>query len=207
MPRRYWRLPDSVRASFPSGAEPWHRCRHDRQRRPRRPSIRSTGWSSWAPHSQGCEQQKRSDSTTSPRRSWSSATRCIGPTTGRRCRRNCCPASGNPTGSTSVNPTCSTTSTSSGVSARSLGASTSPVANSRLADGSVLGFDGLVIATGAHPRRLSGQETFDHVHELRTLDDSLRLRERDRRRWTSCRRDRCRIHRARGGRHRQDTRQ
>ncbi len=45
-----------------------------------------------------------------------------------------------------------------------------------LADGSVLGFDGLVIATGAHPRRLSGQESFDHVHELRTLDDSLRLR-------------------------------
>ena len=45
-----------------------------------------------------------------------------------------------------------------------------------LADGSVLGFDGLVIATGANPRRLSGQESFDHVHELRTLDDSLRLR-------------------------------
>jgi len=46
-----------------------------------------------------------------------------------------------------------------------------------LADGSVLDFDGLVIATGAHPRRLAGQETFDHVHELRTLDDSLRLRD------------------------------
>ena len=46
----------------------------------------------------------------------------------------------------------------------------------RLADGSVLGFDGLVIATGAHPRRLAGQDTFDHVHELRTLDDSLQLR-------------------------------
>ena len=46
----------------------------------------------------------------------------------------------------------------------------------RLADGSVLGFDGLVIATGAHPRRLAGQDTFDHVHELRTLDDAMRLR-------------------------------
>jgi NADPH-dependent 2,4-dienoyl-CoA reductase/sulfur reductase-like enzyme len=46
----------------------------------------------------------------------------------------------------------------------------------RLADGSVLGFDGLVIATGARPRRLAGQDTFDHVHELRTLDDALRLR-------------------------------
>ena len=45
-----------------------------------------------------------------------------------------------------------------------------------LADGSVLGFDGLVIATGARPRRLAGQETFAHVHELRNLDDSLRLR-------------------------------
>ena len=45
-----------------------------------------------------------------------------------------------------------------------------------LADGSVLGFDGLVIATGARPRRLAGQDSFDHVHELRTLDDSLRLR-------------------------------
>ena len=45
-----------------------------------------------------------------------------------------------------------------------------------LADGSVLGFDGLVIATGAHPRRLAGQHTFDHVHELRTLDDALQLR-------------------------------
>jgi NADPH-dependent 2,4-dienoyl-CoA reductase/sulfur reductase-like enzyme len=45
-----------------------------------------------------------------------------------------------------------------------------------LADGSVLGFDGLVIATGAHARRLAGQDTFDHVHELRTLDDALGLR-------------------------------
>ncbi|HSP29267.1 MAG TPA: FAD-dependent oxidoreductase [Ilumatobacteraceae bacterium] len=45
-----------------------------------------------------------------------------------------------------------------------------------LADGTVLGYDGLVIATGARPRRLSGQHTFDHVHELRTLDDALRLR-------------------------------
>ena len=45
-----------------------------------------------------------------------------------------------------------------------------------LADGSVLGFDGLVIATGAHPRRLAGQDSFEHVHELRTLDDALRLR-------------------------------
>lgn len=45
-----------------------------------------------------------------------------------------------------------------------------------LADGSVLGFDGLVIATGAHPRRLADQDAFDHVHELRTLDDAIGLR-------------------------------
>ncbi len=45
-----------------------------------------------------------------------------------------------------------------------------------LSDGSTLEFDGLVIATGAHPRRLPGQESFSHTHELRTLDDSLRLR-------------------------------
>jgi NADPH-dependent 2,4-dienoyl-CoA reductase/sulfur reductase-like enzyme len=45
-----------------------------------------------------------------------------------------------------------------------------------LTDGSVLGFDGLVIATGAHPRRLADQDAFDHVHELRTLDDALGLR-------------------------------
>jgi 3-phenylpropionate/trans-cinnamate dioxygenase ferredoxin reductase subunit len=46
-----------------------------------------------------------------------------------------------------------------------------------LADGEALGFDGLVIATGARPRRLAGQDRFDHVHELRTLDDSLGLRD------------------------------
>lgn len=39
-----------------------------------------------------------------------------------------------------------------------------------------LGFDGLVIACGAIPRRLPDQERHAHVHELRTLDDSLALR-------------------------------
>jgi NADPH-dependent 2,4-dienoyl-CoA reductase/sulfur reductase-like enzyme len=46
-----------------------------------------------------------------------------------------------------------------------------------LADGSTIDFDGLVIATGARPRRLPGQDTFAHTHELRTLDDALRLRD------------------------------
>lgn len=46
----------------------------------------------------------------------------------------------------------------------------------RLADGSAVGFDGLIVATGATPRRLAGQEQFDHVHELRSLDDALALR-------------------------------
>ncbi|HSL73398.1 MAG TPA: FAD-dependent oxidoreductase [Ilumatobacteraceae bacterium] len=45
-----------------------------------------------------------------------------------------------------------------------------------LADGTRVGFDGLVIATGALPRRLPGQDAHRHVHELRSLDDALRLR-------------------------------
>ncbi len=48
--------------------------------------------------------------------------------------------------------------------------------NVTLADGTSLDFDALVIATGARPRRLRGQEDFAHTHELRTLDDALRLR-------------------------------
>jgi NADPH-dependent 2,4-dienoyl-CoA reductase/sulfur reductase-like enzyme len=46
----------------------------------------------------------------------------------------------------------------------------------RLANGETLPFDSLIIATGARPRRLPGQDTFDHVHELRSLDDALALR-------------------------------
>ncbi len=45
-----------------------------------------------------------------------------------------------------------------------------------LADGTTIGFDSLIIATGAHPRRLPGHDDFDHVHELRSLDDALALR-------------------------------
>ena len=46
----------------------------------------------------------------------------------------------------------------------------------RLADGEPIPFDGLVIATGATPRRLPGQPARDGIHLLRTLDDCLRLR-------------------------------
>ena len=46
----------------------------------------------------------------------------------------------------------------------------------RLSDGSALAFDGLVIATGAAPRRLPGQPELPGIFELRTLDDSLALR-------------------------------
>jgi NADPH-dependent 2,4-dienoyl-CoA reductase/sulfur reductase-like enzyme len=45
-----------------------------------------------------------------------------------------------------------------------------------LADGSVLPFDGLVIATGASVRRLPEQPALRGIHVLRTLDDSLALR-------------------------------
>ena len=44
--------------------------------------------------------------------------------------------------------------------------------------GDAVRFDGLVIATGAAPRRLPGQEAHDHVTVLRTLDDALDLRRR-----------------------------
>ena len=44
-----------------------------------------------------------------------------------------------------------------------------------LADGSSVRFDGCIIATGAHCRRLPDQPSLAGIHELRTLDDSLRL--------------------------------
>ncbi|MFG2942955.1 NAD(P)/FAD-dependent oxidoreductase [Streptomyces sp. NPDC048282] len=44
----------------------------------------------------------------------------------------------------------------------------------RLADGSELSYDGLILATGVRPRRLPGEG----AHVLRTLDDALTLRER-----------------------------
>jgi NADPH-dependent 2,4-dienoyl-CoA reductase/sulfur reductase-like enzyme len=47
-----------------------------------------------------------------------------------------------------------------------------------LSDGSDVAFDGAIIATGAAPRQLPGQESHDHVMVLRSLDDSLRLRNR-----------------------------
>jgi NADPH-dependent 2,4-dienoyl-CoA reductase/sulfur reductase-like enzyme len=47
-----------------------------------------------------------------------------------------------------------------------------------LSDGSSLGYDGLVIATGAAPRRLPGQPDTPAVVTLRTLADSLALRDR-----------------------------
>jgi NADPH-dependent 2,4-dienoyl-CoA reductase/sulfur reductase-like enzyme len=45
-----------------------------------------------------------------------------------------------------------------------------------LADGARVAFDGLVIATGASPRRLPGQPDLDGVFTLRTVDDALALR-------------------------------
>ncbi|MGD9998416.1 MAG: NAD(P)/FAD-dependent oxidoreductase [Ilumatobacteraceae bacterium] len=47
-----------------------------------------------------------------------------------------------------------------------------------LDDGEAVPYDGLVIATGAAPRRLPGQPQLDGIVELRTLADSLDLRRR-----------------------------
>jgi NADPH-dependent 2,4-dienoyl-CoA reductase/sulfur reductase-like enzyme len=47
-----------------------------------------------------------------------------------------------------------------------------------LADGSTLGFDGLIMATGATARQLPEQDRHGHAVVLRTLDDALTLRNR-----------------------------
>jgi len=45
-----------------------------------------------------------------------------------------------------------------------------------LSDGTSIDADGIIITTGATPRRLPRQSEFAHVHVLRTLDDSLAVR-------------------------------
>ncbi|WP_334143667.1 NAD(P)/FAD-dependent oxidoreductase [Rhabdothermincola sp.] len=45
-----------------------------------------------------------------------------------------------------------------------------------LADGTVVSFDGCVVATGAVPRRLPSQPELAGIHLLRTLDDCLAIR-------------------------------
>ncbi len=60
-----------------------------------------------------------------------------------------------------------------GVAATGLDLATAAVT---LADGRTVGFDGLIIATGAAPKQLADQHSFDHVHVLRTVDDSLAVR-------------------------------
>ena len=47
-----------------------------------------------------------------------------------------------------------------------------------LQDGECIAFDGLVIATGATPRRLPGLAQLEGVHVLRTLDDAIAIRTR-----------------------------
>ena len=45
-----------------------------------------------------------------------------------------------------------------------------------LDDGETISFDGLLIATGAAPRRLPGTPALDGIHVLRSLDEALALR-------------------------------
>ena len=45
-----------------------------------------------------------------------------------------------------------------------------------LSDGASIDYDGLIIATGATPRRLPEQDRFSHVHVLRSLDDAMAVR-------------------------------
>ena len=47
----------------------------------------------------------------------------------------------------------------------------------RLASGAVLGYDRLLIATGARPRELPGTDGYENVHVLRSAADSERLRD------------------------------
>lgn len=47
----------------------------------------------------------------------------------------------------------------------------------QLSDGEILGYDHLVLATGGRPRTLPGAMAHDGVHVLRTIDDSLAIRE------------------------------
>lgn len=47
-----------------------------------------------------------------------------------------------------------------------------------LADGSLLPYDALVVATGVRPRRLPGCDGVSGVHVLRTVEDALALKER-----------------------------
>ena len=47
-----------------------------------------------------------------------------------------------------------------------------------LADGDEVPFDGLIVATGATARKLTGQDDHAHAVVLRTLDDALDLRQR-----------------------------
>jgi len=46
-----------------------------------------------------------------------------------------------------------------------------------LDDASVVNFDGLVVATGSHPRMIPGTEAIGRVHVLRSLEDSIALKD------------------------------
>ena len=72
-----------------------------------------------------------------------------------------------------------------------------------LADGTTVSYgDGVIIATGTATKRLPGQEAVPTVHELRTIEDSLALRDRSPTAAAARGRGRRRVHRPRGRRDR-----
>ena len=105
----------------------------------------------------------------------SSATRTICPTTGRRCRRKCCAPRWTTSPSSPPSSTRRTTSPCGSVtgSVRWI----PPRRRVTLADGSELGYDELIIATGLVPRTIPSFPDLEGIRVLRSLDESIALRE------------------------------
>ena len=110
-----------------------------------------------------------------PDRSRSSATRTTCRTTGRRCRRRCCAP--RPTTSRSSPPSSTTRTTSPCCWVRARRALDTAAQTVTLANGDVIAYDELVIATGLVPKRIPSLPDLEGIRVLRTFDESLALRE------------------------------